>query len=961
MPVGRGLVLGVVLALVLLVIPGQSKAGDPDLVYHTIKTEHFEIHYHQGLERTARVGAGIFEEVHLELSILFGWEIDGPTHIVVTDHTDSANGIAYVAFRPTIRLYVTAPNIGSSLQMYDNYLRQLFVHEYTHMISLRIHSGISRVVNAIFGDYYLPNSVAPRWYSEGIAVLTETYETTGGRIRTSQFHMTIRTAALEDTLLSLGEVSNSTRAYPRGSAHYIYGAMFMDYLHTRFGIEKIVDIFHEYGSAPIPYGLNRAFKKALGIDLITLYDDWTKQVIAKAEADRKRLTEKGLTSSRRLTSDGESKGIPVFLPDSEHVVLALANGVRKAGIYRISLNGEERERLVLSGSQSPISIDRSGRIFYARSAPFRTYYRFNDVFVLDRPGTEPRRVTHGARSMGAAISPRGDLLAMTVNDAGTTKLILADDRGYPIRTLVDSAPYDQVFSPVWSPDGETIAAVIRRGPELDLALISVRDGAIRFVTADRDKEESPTFDPSGRYLLYTSDRTGISNIYALDLAEDKLLQLTNVLTGATSPAVSPDGKTMAFIKYSSIGYDLHAMPFAPEVSPEAEPVESEWGTPKPTPAPSDAETEPYNPLPTMLPHYWMLNGSGDTEGNVTLQAVTALSDVVGRHSVGAEINYHIRDTVVSGRAAYSYGGLGPGIHAGISHTFNPRDSGYTVGGESRRWIQRITRGSLSLSYGIPGVDRNHGLSFGYSATYAKPHEEPAYEPDPREPSRPEIPSQYFRAGISMGWSFSETVSSALGVSPHDGRSLSANIELNHPSLGGTQTLATFRYGWSEYFAMPWLEHHALALRLSGGVHVSDPPEQASFSVGGYSEQNIVDTIWNNSPAGTPSLRGYPPGAFSGDQYHSLRLSYRMPVWFTEAAYATLPVFLKRIQAGVFTDNAVISFDTINREDWRSSLGGELVWVILIGYYQQMTVRTGYAYGFMDGGIHELILVIGGGF
>jgi hypothetical protein len=436
--------------------------------------------------------------------------------------------------------------------------------------------------------------------------------------------------------------------------------------------------------------------------------------------------------------------------------------------------------------------------------------------------------------------------------------------------------------------------------------------------------------------------------------------VTNLLTGAYSPAVSPDGGTLAFVYYTSKGYDLHVMPFDRRAWRVAEGLELKREEPKPLPAPSQTESEPYNPLPTLLPAYWMAGFSTDSQGELTLQALTAVSDAVGRHSVGAEIDYDVADTVISGRAGYSYTGLGPGLHLGFSYTSNPRNSGFTTEGKSRKWIQEITQGSFNLSFPIPGVDRGHSLSLGYSVVHAQPRKEPEIPLDPEE-DIPEVPTQYFRAGIGLGWSFQDTVSSPLGISPHKGRELAAGVEFYHPSLGGKQTLATFKYRWTEYIGMPWLKYHVLAMRLSGGVNVSSPPEQAGFYVGGYGEQNIIDVIMNNSPAGQPYLRGYPQGAFQGDQFHSLKLEYRLPIWFAEATYATLPVFLKRVQAGVFTDNAVISFDRLDRDDWRSSLGAELVWVVTLSYFQSMAIRTGYAYGFMDGGIHEIITVIGGGF
>jgi WD40-like Beta Propeller Repeat len=956
-----GIALAALMAFILSVCaPIEAGAGDPSLVFRTIETEHFKIHYHQGLERTARLTATICEEVYVDISIQFGWAVKGPIDVVITDSTDSANGSASVIYRPVIRLYATSPNEESSLQNHDHWLRTLITHEYTHITHIDIHGGVSKVINSVLGKVYLPNQISPRWFIEGIAVLNETEKTSFGRIRSAIYPGYLRTAAFEGTLLSLGELTNETRDFPRGSNPYIYGSQFMNFVHDRFGFEEIVEICHIYGDSTIPFGLNRAFKQALGVDLVTLYDEWIESIHAEAEATRDRLSLDGITESRRLTFGGESKGQPVFAPDGKSLFLAIGNGDEKAGVFQILPDGKKLEKLFLSSAKTPLSFDRSGRIYYTRGAPFKNTYFFHDVFVVNHPGDDPHRLTTGLRSLDVAVSPRGDELAVVINESGTTKLALADDRGNLLRTLVDSAPEDQVWAPSWSPTGDKIAAIIRRGAQVDLALVNPEDGAVEFITDDRSLESSPAFDASGRYLVFTSDRSGIQNIYAYDFSRREIRQSTNVLTGAHSPGVSPDGKTLAYLQYSTKGYDLHLTSFDPESAPLARPTVTQFEESAPPPIPATNESKAYNPLPHLLPHYWMVNAVIDTEFNTTLQALTALSDVVGRHSAALQVDYNIEDEGLSGSVAYSYSGLGPGLHIGGSRTLNPRDSGYTVGGESQRWVQIVSTANASLSVPVRGMDRSHSISLGYGITHAKPRDEPEIEYDPRG-DRPGVPSQYFRAGLSLSWSLSDIIASPYGISPHKGRRLAATVNFNHPYLGSEQTLATFRYSWTEYLKMPWLKYHVLALRLNGGVNITDPPGQASFSVGGYSEQNILDTIWNNTPAGQPALRGYPVGAFQGSWYHGLKLDYRLPIWFTEAAYATVPVFLKRIQASVFTDNAVISFDKLNREDWRSAVGAEIIWHLAIGYYQPMSVRTGYAYGLMEGGAHEIILVIGSGF
>ncbi len=942
-----------------LALTRPAAAGDPDLVYTTIATEHFNIHYHQGLEDLARQLAVIAEEVHESLTIQFSWEVDGPTEVVVRDSTDSANGWARASPRPQIMVYATSPTLDSSLASFDHYLRTLFTHEYTHVIHLQMHGGIARAINAVFGDVYLPNQMQPVWFIEGMAVMDETYGTTAGRIRSSNYRMSMRAAALEGDLLTLDRLSNSTRQFPRGHNDYIYGAMFVNWLRERYGVEKLVEICRVYGSELIPYGLNRVFRQVLGTPLADLYEEWRAEVLVEAEAVQAEVRARGETASLRLTADGEYKSRPIWSASGDALILAIADGRERTGIYRVPAGGGERERLARSGTETRVSADRAGRLFYSRPAPVNDTYWFSDLFVIERPGDEPRRLTRGLRGREADISPRGDLLAVTRNRRGRTSLVLADDRGNVLRTLIEEAPDRQVYDPAFSPDGRTVAVAIRELARVDVALVDVETGAVRKVTDDRALDRSPAFDPTGRYLVFTSDRTGIDNVLAWDREAERLYQVTDVVTGAAMPAVSPDGRELAFLLYHSDGWDLHVAAFDPATFRPADPPPPDGPDPAPSPKPRLGAERPYNPLPSLLPRYWMIEMSATAE-ETEFTAVTSMSDAVGRHSVAAEAGLLVDSLAPGVRLAYAYGGLKPGLHLGFSRRGHPRDDGYQVGGEDLSWIQDVTTGTIRLSAPVSGVDRSHRLSVGYSVIHAQPRDEPAIEYDPSG-ERPRVPEQYFRAGISLGWSLSDVMSSVFGVSPSEGRALSASVAFYHPALGGNQTLATFRYGWSEYLEVPWLEHHAFAFRLSGGVHVSDPPQGASFRAGGYSEQNWLDGLMGEPAVGLPSLRGYPAGSFSGDQLHGIRLEYRFPIWWIEGGYQTLPVFFRRLHGAVFTDNVLISFGELNRDDWRSGVGGELVWSLALGYFMPVTIRTGYAYGLMAGGTHEIILVSGSTF
>src|SRR5437867_2616477 len=73
-----------------------ARAGDPHLDWRTLETEHFRIHFYQGEERAARALAVRAERAHRIMSPLLAHSPSRPTHLVLTDEVDSANGSASV-------------------------------------------------------------------------------------------------------------------------------------------------------------------------------------------------------------------------------------------------------------------------------------------------------------------------------------------------------------------------------------------------------------------------------------------------------------------------------------------------------------------------------------------------------------------------------------------------------------------------------------------------------------------------------------------------------------------------------------------------------------------------------------------------------------------------------------------------------------------------------------------------
>ncbi|MEX1364316.1 MAG: hypothetical protein AB1Z98_14415, partial [Nannocystaceae bacterium] len=147
--------------LVLLTWAPAARAGDPDLRWRTLETEHFYVHYPVGNEDAAERVAATSERAYDRLTVAWGHEVFLKIHVSLYDTQDAANGLATSAPYPNIIAYTTAPESLSVLEGYDDWIDILLTHELVHVVHLDTVHGIPRLVNAIFGFGVLGKATQP--------------------------------------------------------------------------------------------------------------------------------------------------------------------------------------------------------------------------------------------------------------------------------------------------------------------------------------------------------------------------------------------------------------------------------------------------------------------------------------------------------------------------------------------------------------------------------------------------------------------------------------------------------------------------------------------------------------------------------------------------------------------------------------------------------------------------------
>ena len=216
-----------------------------------------------------------------------------------------------------IGLFASAPDALSALNDHDDWLYGLVAARVHPHRPPRHHRGGSRACYNLFaGKRWAPNSVQPRWFIEGLATYEESkLRSSSGRTRSAIFDMYLRTPGPRRARRSTSTRCRAARCFwPHGNAAYLYGSFFLKYIGDRYGDDKLAKISHEYGSQPVPWGLNRAVFRAVGKTYATLYQEWMDDLRRRYGKNATRSSRAGCAKGRSSPTPARTTASPTFPP-----------------------------------------------------------------------------------------------------------------------------------------------------------------------------------------------------------------------------------------------------------------------------------------------------------------------------------------------------------------------------------------------------------------------------------------------------------------------------------------------------------------------------------------------------------------------------------------------------------------------------------------------------------------------
>ena len=151
------------LAALLAAAPAAARL-DPAHRWRTIDTPHFSVHFHEGCDALAERAAAIAETAHAQLAPRVGWEPRGRTQLILSDDEDDAAGWATPYPYNQMLVSTASPlgELGLGATRFDDWLRLVITHEYTHVLQMdMLNGGLGSVMRPIFGRLYFPNAHQP--------------------------------------------------------------------------------------------------------------------------------------------------------------------------------------------------------------------------------------------------------------------------------------------------------------------------------------------------------------------------------------------------------------------------------------------------------------------------------------------------------------------------------------------------------------------------------------------------------------------------------------------------------------------------------------------------------------------------------------------------------------------------------------------------------------------------------
>jgi len=559
--------------------PGSTK-------WRQINSENFRLIYPQQFESKAQQFVNLLENSKKFTPRTLGAKV--PKMPVVL-HAQDITANAFSVWAPRrLELYTAAPQNTYA----QPWMEQLAIHELRHSVQLSsMNTGLTKVMGYVLGEQAAAAVLGlylPFWFIEGDAVSVETGLSNSGRGRVPSFSMELRAQILENGNYSYDKaVNGSYRNYIPD--HYMLGyEMVARARQIKSDPEVWAKTLRFVARNPyLPWAFNRGLKKSLGMNKESLYANTMNDLKEKWGANNNFNQNEKIVSpaNRNFTrykfphylNDNSWIAERTSIDDIDHFVVFHRDGseekVITPGMFssdNISLSGSDHTGVMGVNKPGTITADnmdiQTNRLYWTeKDIDSRWQNRsYSIIKYADLKTGKWATLTHKTRYFSPSVSPDGSLLAVSeVSESNKYSILLIDSRTGEVKKTVISSDEDFYITPTWSADSKKIFCVIMNEEGKKMIRIDIGSGNSETLIPSSNYEISSPY-AVGKFVFFNGAFTGVDNVFALNVENKKIYQVTNAHFGAVDIEASPDRKHLVYSDYNANGYRIAEISFTPE-------------------------------------------------------------------------------------------------------------------------------------------------------------------------------------------------------------------------------------------------------------------------------------------------------------------------------------------------------------------------------------------------------------